>query len=64
VSTNRRALCSWSGGKDARLALHIAVADAPRFRWRIPVCVRGLRSYTGPAEYGGDEFWFADLAGA
>jgi uncharacterized protein (TIGR00290 family) len=43
---------------------HTFVTDAPRFRWRIPVCVRGLRSYTGPAEYGGDEFWFADLAGA
>jgi uncharacterized protein (TIGR00290 family) len=42
---------------------HTFVTHAPRFRWPIPAFVSGLRSYTGPAEYGGEQFWFADLAG-
>jgi hypothetical protein len=38
------------------------VTHAPRFRWPVPAVVSGLRSYTGPPEYGGEQFWFADLA--
>ena len=41
---------------------HTFVTHAPRFRWPIRTFVSGLRSYTGPPEYGGEQFWFADLA--
>jgi uncharacterized protein (TIGR00290 family) len=42
---------------------HTFVTHAPKFQWPVPASVSGLRSYTGPAEYGGEQFWFAELAG-
>jgi uncharacterized protein (TIGR00290 family) len=41
---------------------HTFVTNAPRFRQPISVRHAPLRSYTAPAAYGSDEFWFADLS--
>jgi uncharacterized protein (TIGR00290 family) len=40
---------------------HTFVTHAPRFRSPIRTRVKDLWQYRGPAEYGGDLFWFADL---
>ena len=40
---------------------HTFVTWAPRFREEVVAHVTALRSYKGPPEYGGDEFWFAEL---
>jgi len=41
---------------------HTFVTHAPRFRAPIAVEVTHLREYRAPAEFGGDVFWFAELA--
>ena len=40
---------------------HTFVTHAPRFRVPVDAHVRRLSRYVGPAEYGGQEFWFAEL---
>lgn len=41
---------------------HTFVTHAPRFHVPIAARVERLSRYVGPAEYGGEEFWFAELA--
>jgi uncharacterized protein (TIGR00290 family) len=43
---------------------HTFVTSARRFKNPIRVRVAQLRQYIGPTEFGGDEFWFAELDGA
>jgi uncharacterized protein (TIGR00290 family) len=40
---------------------HTFVMSAPLFRFPVDVGCKGLRRYVGPAEYGSQEFYFADL---
>ena len=52
------------GGVDAcgeNGEFHTFVTHAPRFTRPVHVRMRTRRRYVGPAEYGGEVYWFADL---
>ncbi len=52
------------GGVDAcgeNGEFHTFVTHAPRFTRAVDVRMRTRRRYVGPAEYGGEVYWFADL---